>query len=199
MAESHSPVSRPLVSHDRRKRIIDAFITLVAERGLEDVKLADIAAASGVQQTNIRHFIGNRDDLIVAVIHDLMRRYEEGFAEMSKGEPDIAMMLRLFFGLREEYSAEDRAYQLLEREAARNPATRGLIKHGWALTLGALEEALRRSYPRASTADIRDTAYIVACMAETNTALQELGYPRARARSAEKAARILVERLADEQ
>lgn len=188
---------RPSVTEQRRKQIVEAFLSLVAERGLEGVGLADVAASAGVQQTNIRHFVGNREDLIVAAIDELSRGFASELQQMSQGDLDIATLLRWFFGPREEYSTQDLAYSLLEPEAIRNPKSIDAVKRIWALTLTILEDGLRRSYPDAATTRIRDTAYVLACMAETNGTLQRLGYPRSRGKAAQKAAWLLAEQLRD--
>lgn len=190
-----NPPGRPSVFEQRRMQIIDAFLQLVAQRGLEGVGLADVAAVSGVQQTNIRHFVGNRDDLVIASIEELTRRYKRDLEELSSDEPDMTMLMRWYFGSRDEYSTEDAAYFLLASEATRNPKTVHTIEDIWALTLGSLEVGLRRSYPHASTARIRDTAYVLACLAETNGTLQRLGYPRSRAQAAQKAAWLIIDQL----
>ena len=186
---------------ERRRQIVSAFIDLVAERGLERVTLEEVAEAAGVQRAQLRHFIGNREDLVVAAVDELARRYEVSAAEMGVGEePTIDQLIGLLFSdeLSRDQPVETAAFDALRAEASRHPASRGAIVKGYDMLLGQLASALRREYPGAPTARIRDVAYVVLCLVEHNTLLQQLDYPRARQLAARKAARRLVDELAAE-
>ena len=49
---------------DRRKAILDASIELFSKQGFRAVELRDIAARAGVTVSLIRHYFGNKDDLV---------------------------------------------------------------------------------------------------------------------------------------
>ena len=67
-------VGRPSLQDQREREIVWAFIELVADKGLEHVSLDDVAARAGVQRAALRHFVGNREDLISAAIAKITRR-----------------------------------------------------------------------------------------------------------------------------
>ncbi len=54
-----------------RRAVLDAAGSLFAERGVDRVSLRDIAAAANVHPTLIARYIGNRDELVLAVFDDL--------------------------------------------------------------------------------------------------------------------------------
>lgn len=186
---------------ERRRQVVSAFIDLVAERGLERVTLDDVANASGIQRTALHHFVGNREELIVAAVDELVRRYEVSAAELGVGEaPTVDRLITLLFSdeMTRDQPVESAAFVALLAEAVRRPAARDAVIKGYDTVLGQFTSALRREYPRAPIARIRDTAYLVVCLVEKNTALQLLGYPRARQLAARSAARWLVGDLAAE-
>lgn len=194
-------IGRPSMRLERRRQIVSTFIDLVAERGLERVTLADVAEAAGVQRPQLRHFIGNREDLILAAVDELSLRYEASAAEMGLGEePTIDQLIDLLFSdeLSRDQPTETAAFGALLAEAVLRPAGRGAVIKGYDMLLGQLASALRREYPGAPIARIRDVAYVVLCLVEPNTTLQQLGYPRVRQLAAANAARRQVARLAAE-
>jgi len=54
-----------------RRAVLDASATLFAQRGVDSVSLRDIAAAADVHLTLIGRYVGNRDELVLAVFQDL--------------------------------------------------------------------------------------------------------------------------------
>lgn len=194
-------VGRPSMRLERRRQIVSAFIDLVAERGLERVTLADVAEAAGVQRAQLRHFIGNREDLVLAAVDELTRRYEVSAARMGVGEePTIDQLISLLFSdeLSRDQPVETAAFDALLAEAVLHPDGRGAVVGGYDMLLGQLASALRREYPGAPIARIRDLAYVVLCLVEQNTTLQQLGYPRVRQLAARNAARRQVAKFAAE-
>lgn len=181
--------------HERRRQIVSAFIELVAEWGLERVTLDDVANASGVQRAALHHFVGSREELIIAAVDELVRRYETSAAELGVGAaPTVDQLITLLFSdeITRDRPMDSAAFGALLAEAVRRPAARAAVIKGYDTVLGQVASALRREYPRAPIARIRDTAYLVMCLVEKNTALQQLGYPRARQLAARSAARWLV-------
>ena len=191
MAESANPrVGRPSVAAERRSRIVAAFIELVGQRGLERVNLDDVASAAGVQLAAVRHFAGNRDDLITAAVAELCRRYESTVRTAASETPSATALIGVLFSdawIRDQ-SVEDTAFDVLLGQALRNPETRGLIRGAYDLLLEEIALALRRFHPDTPISRVRDAAYVIACLVEQNTTFQHLGYPRVRHVAAKAAA-----------
>lgn len=179
----------------RRGQIVDAFLSLVVKQGLEQVNLADVAAASGVQQAAIRHFVGNRDDLIVAAIDELNRRYLAGCYAVAAESPDIETLVRMFFDPSVSHDPDAIAFFHLVPESFHREATLAAVKEAYEIFLRVIADGLRRSYPDAGEARIRDTAYAIGCLMEMSGTLQRMGFPRARATGAATAALVLAREL----
>lgn len=59
----------------QRRRILDAAWKLFDERGIDRVPMAEITAASGVQPSTMYQYFSNKDDIVWAILGELM---EEG-------------------------------------------------------------------------------------------------------------------------
>jgi AcrR family transcriptional regulator len=57
-----------------RRRLLDAVIAYVAEHGIADQSLREIAAAVGTSHRMLIHHFGGRDGLRVAVVHEVEAR-----------------------------------------------------------------------------------------------------------------------------
>jgi AcrR family transcriptional regulator len=179
---------------ERRAEIVDAFIRLVAERGLEGVTLDEVASEAGVQRAAARHFVGNRPELIAAAIEELTRRYRSTVDEAIGTAPSIERLIDALFGRVWVHDLSDvsHAFDVLMQEAARHEPTRVLVKQAYEVLLGEVDLALERSRPSMSAAERRDAAYAIACLAEHNVLMQQLGFPTARSIAAKRCAWALV-------
>ena len=186
-------VGRPSLQDQRQREIVWAFIELIADKGLEHVSLDDIAAAAGVQRAALRHFVGNRQDLISAAIAKITRR---ALADID-AQFTVAEVIAMLFDPRRMKSADigERAWNELFPEAMRSPETRAALKESYDNLITLISNALRKGYPKASRSQIADTAYAIACMAEHNYTFQRVGYPQARVKGLKETAFALAERL----
>lgn len=60
-----------------RERILRAAHELVAERGIEEVRMEDVAARAGVAKGTVFHRFGNRAGLAVALVDESERRLQD--------------------------------------------------------------------------------------------------------------------------
>lgn len=187
-------VGRPSKATERRAEIVDAFIRLVAVHGLEGVTLDDVASEAGVKRAAARHFVGNRPELIAAAVEELTRRYRTTVAEAVGEAPSIERLIDALFGRVWVHDLSDvsHAFDALMQEAARHAPTRVLVKQAYEVLLDEIAKALERSRPSMSAAERRDAAYAIACLAEHNALMQQLGFPAARSAAAKQCARALV-------
>ena len=57
----------------QRRRILDAAWKLLDERGIDRVTMAEITASSGVQPSTMYQYFSNKDDIVWAILGELMR------------------------------------------------------------------------------------------------------------------------------
>ncbi len=57
---------RPRLSDAEQAALLDATVTVIAQRGVQDTRLTDIARAAGCSTGTLQHYFGSREDLIAA-------------------------------------------------------------------------------------------------------------------------------------
>ncbi|TMQ91633.1 TetR/AcrR family transcriptional regulator [Actinomadura soli] len=186
---------RPDMATARRQQIVSAFLALIGERTLASVSLDDVAAASGVQRSVIRHYMGNRAQLVHEAAATLIESYTDLIKVAVGEQPSAPQIIGHLFS--REWGSEndlDRAFDELFHEAARDPVLRDQLHNAYALLADALAQAIRRDRPETPATSAEQIAYQIVCLAEHNTTMQRLGFPAEQA----AAARALAHRLATE-
>ncbi|MEM6915929.1 MAG: helix-turn-helix domain-containing protein [Verrucomicrobiota bacterium] len=74
-------MGRPSKAKERREEILDAFEVLIRQHGLEGASMDKLAEAVGCRRGLIRHYLGNREDLVRALVERLI---ESGREEIPK-------------------------------------------------------------------------------------------------------------------
>lgn len=59
------PMARPSIADERREQIIEATLRTIAEHGISSTTLDRIADSAGMSRGHVRHFVGNRDRLLL--------------------------------------------------------------------------------------------------------------------------------------
>jgi AcrR family transcriptional regulator len=138
-----------------RDRIIDAFMTLLAEKAFETIELAEIAKRSGVTLSALRNEFGSKFSILAAYVKAIDRKVlEDGDADMA-GEPPRERLFDVLMRRLEELSPDRAAIRSLMRSARRYPnlalALNGLAvkSQQWMLTAANLNAAGPQGVARA--------------------------------------------------
>ncbi len=78
---------RPSVKTERTEEILDAFERCVARFGVEGSTLEKIAEEAGLRRSLLRHYIGNRDDLLDALVARFLDRSSQDSDELFAALP----------------------------------------------------------------------------------------------------------------
>lgn len=157
-----------------------------------------------MQRSVIRHYVGNRSELIVAALDELVDGYRGSVVETIGESPSTEVLLDYLFGSHwyRDQSTADRALDVLFREASRSEAMRDRLKMAYESFVTVVAEALLRDAREHSThltvEQALATAYAIVCLAEHNVDLQSLGFDAHQADSAHRAARMLATHAATE-
>jgi AcrR family transcriptional regulator len=184
---------------ERREQILDAVSRCVGEYGLEATTLERVAEASGFSRGHIRHYVGNREDMLQQFQERLGARYELRIQEITDtagpGQRGKALV-RFLFGKEWGPAEDNSAINALMWAAARNESVRSYLRATYLGLERALARGLRADYPHAPAAECASTAYTLLCLAFAHSTLQELSYPTARQRSITAVTTRLLDRLA---
>ena len=72
----------------QRQRILDAAGRLFDERGIEPVTMAELTAASGVQPSTMYQYFSGKDDIVWAIVGELMKEKSGIATEALKDAPN---------------------------------------------------------------------------------------------------------------
>ncbi len=189
-------MGRPRLTEQRGDQILDAFIALVGANGLHATTLDDVATAVDLRRGTVRHFVGNREQLIVAAIDRLVVRYEQAFhAAVADGCTDGAIdrMLARLFVADGEMGLEDRAFVAL-MTAGDDPAIRHSIARAYERYLEVIDRVLVAG-TSAGVEQRQDVALAILSLAETTNLLLELGFDHDVRHRALRTARALIQPL----
>ncbi len=79
-------MGRPSLAAQRSAEILDAFERCVAQFGLGGSSLERIAEEAGMKRSILRHYVGNRDDLILALGERVIGKYRKQMASLAELE-----------------------------------------------------------------------------------------------------------------
>lgn len=68
---------RPSLKETRSEEILDAFMRCVARYGLDGSTLERISAEAGVGRPLLRHYLGNRDQMVAQLLDHVARKFEQ--------------------------------------------------------------------------------------------------------------------------
>ena len=79
---------RPSLKSERKDQILDAYETCVARYGVEGASLEKIAETAGIARPLIRHNVGNREDLLNALVERFLARSDSKMSSMIAALPE---------------------------------------------------------------------------------------------------------------
>ncbi|WP_090150114.1 TetR family transcriptional regulator [Leucobacter sp. USHLN154] len=109
-------MARPSVADARREQIIEATLTTMAHHGISGTTLDRIADAAGMSRGHVRHFVGNRDRLLL----DAARAFYVAPAVIPPEVDSLEPALDYLFGEEFASSSSDNAIVLAFVELARS-------------------------------------------------------------------------------
>lgn len=93
-------MARPSMAAQRKEEILDALESCILKYGIQATSLENIADTAGVKRTILRHYIGNRDEIICALSKRWRGKYTEQWQQVTDWLPNknrtIALIEALF-------------------------------------------------------------------------------------------------------
>lgn len=143
---------RPSVADERRTQIIEATLRTIAAQGIAKTSLDRIADAAGMSRGHVRHFVGNRDQLLVDTARYLYSDGGDGeLGVMPRNTPDLEASLEYFFGGPfTEASDEDAIVLGLAELAKTDENIAAVLAEAYGNTRRQLVHQVAAAYPRAT-------------------------------------------------
>lgn len=177
-------MGRKSLKSERTEQILDAFERCIVKYGLQDSTLQKIADEAGVTRSILRHYIGNRIDLIRALVKRLQQRYIQGlFSKLSRSTnltlPDdiIDFLFEESFDMPE---ADETVIRAMIEATARDADLRNEILDMYQTYEDDLTDVLVQAFPDAPISKCRSVSHIAIVASHGNYSLSWLGFDRGR-------------------
>jgi AcrR family transcriptional regulator len=112
---------------DRRQALVDAALAVIGESGLAGFTQPRVAARAGMRQSHLTYYFPTRDDLLVAVADEAVRRrvavLAEAQAEAAGPREQVAALARVLAS-----PEQTRVLLALTQAADQNEAVRGSFR-----------------------------------------------------------------------
>lgn len=154
---------RPSLAPQRISEILDAFEQCILTVGLQACALEQIAATAGMKRSILRHYIGNKDDIIVALGERWMKYYEQQWQAINQSKPLDGQSEYLLSCLFDHKGADHTQYvtigEALFSEAKRLDAIAEQQKTITEQFIHHITALLKTEYSDANTAELNEVAH----------------------------------------
>jgi len=195
-------MGRRSLATERRTQVLEATARCLARHGLAGATLERISQESGMSRSHIRYYVGNRDDLLLAVIEWLHERYDLVMAAQVAAAPDdekLRTALDYLFGMAFVAPGDDNAViRELLSAGLDNVAVREAMLAGYRHIQATVEVGLAAEFPGCAPARRRSVAYGLFSLALGNAMMADLDLPVAAGGLARVSAEALLAQLAME-
>jgi len=196
-------MGRPSVAGERRRHILAATIRCIAAYGIGGTTLDRIAEEAGMARGHVRHFAGNRDEILVeaarAFYFEDQEELDQESASSSMFPPTVHTVTDAVDYLFGELAApgSDNVVALAFVEAARSlPSVHSIVVEAYSGARTALGVFLADAYPDAAASARSRVAYGVFALALGNVFMVDVGVPGDPDRDPRGDAELLIATLA---
>lgn len=186
---------------ERRAQIIAEAAKTIGRYGLEGATQERIAEDCGLSRSHIRHYVGNRDDLIDAVWDYVMTPYvqsAENFRNGTGPATSLADMVDYLFGPEMEANDDDAVINALSIAAMKDESLRDRLYATQVRIEEAMVQTLRNAAPGATLERATDVAYTLLSVAIGSSSLSALPFPASRRLAARRYAHSLIDTFVQE-
>ena len=190
---------RPSLKAVRSREILDAFALCVGRFGLEGATLDRVAETAGVKRPILRHYLGNREEMVDALIDHLGSDFDlqtDALFEALPPRGRVEALLDLLFAA-DSVTDPDRiaALQAMVAASDRYPKARRVLRAAIARLLELVEYELYAAFPDSEAKRVSAAAFGIVSVAFNLDALAPLRVPADWRIAARAAALTLVQTL----
>jgi len=146
--------TRAINMEKRRQRILLEARRVIAAEGFQGLNTRSLAQAAGVSQPTLYNLIGGKDDIILILVSETMKKVESRFAAFAKSEPleffeAVATESTALFNEDEDfYRAAFIANEFFPDQEKIWGRSAGLVRWADALAIKAIEKAQKNGQLR---------------------------------------------------
>lgn len=191
---------RPSNRDERYVQVMEALVRCVARFGLEGATLSAVAKEAGLSRPLIRHHLGNRDEVIIALQAYVLQTFAEQTAEMLEALPAersaFWLVDMMFFDLQSTPPDTVLVMAALNARAAEDAVLQQACRETIVGFEAAVSEALKRQTPAADPTEVAKAALGISALYFNAASLASLNMSQAWVGNAYGLANDLVASLA---
>lgn len=173
---------RKSLANERREQLLNAFERCIVKYGLEATSLEQVADEAGMTRSIIRHYIGNRDDLVGALVERRLREsaqlLEAKYTGLSPTD-SVQLTLDTMFAAAPSIDERDRVIlEIIFTTKGHYPRAKAMLRQAFEDLVRSFATDLRHAYPQATYKRCMQVSYAIICMSEMNEAFMWLGMPQ---------------------
>ncbi len=185
---------RPKIDVERRGQILRALEACALKNGLAKTTLNDVAKEAGLPRPLVRYFMGNRSDMVSALLNGMVERAENQLATFTNGSSQPTLRETIEFLLNKLF--QDELSNALIGElwflAEQDESVRAKLKAVYGRACEEIASIFKKSGVGASDSERKDAAYALVAMSYGHASFEFLGLRPARRRGvADQAEKIL--------
>ena len=169
------PGMDPLSSRrSRQAALTNAVLNIVAERGLDQVSVREVASTAGVSIGTVQHYFPTKDDMLLEAFNDVVQRIRQRISSICAGphvRNNLSAVLHQLLPLDDERAAESRIVLAFAARAATSPALAAVQQAILTEITGALTDAFALAAAGHATTDRCTLAAHIALAATDGLAL----------------------------
>lgn len=152
---------RPSLKEVRTAEILDAFAECVIRYGLDGATLEKISQTAGVKRTLLRHYLGNRDEMIDRLADHVVDGFNRATDALVSALPDsgrLDALMDFLFHEHERSPSDASLFQALAGASDRYPKIRKGILDFLKKFEEAIADEIARAFPNAQRDQVRVVA-----------------------------------------
>ena len=191
-------MGRKSIKEQRVCEILDAFERCLEKKGMAGTTLENIADEAGMARRMIRHYLGNREEVITAAVVRIVDRFSKTiFAQLDHGDPKKRAKTGLNYLFSKEFNQlpDSRLVAALLPVSLYDEQVRHAVKVIYDSYLFGILKEVEREYPNASKSRRDETAYSILCLAFGGGWMTNIGFKPSYLQKNKKIALQLIEEL----
>jgi len=192
-------LGRPSLQEQRTAEILTAYELCVARHGLDGATQERVATQAGVKRTLLRHYLGNKDEMVEALIKHVVARFnsetDQMIAALPKKDRPKALLDILFGPLGVTDTSSVLTISALGAASDRFPKARTGLLAAIDRMMEAIAKVLGEAYPTAEDAQCRAAAHGICHLYFSIDSLMMMSPPKAWQTLARDAADIQLQAL----
>ncbi len=191
-------MGRKNLTEERTAEILDAFARCMVKYGL-DTSLDQVAEEAGMTRSIIRHYIGNREEVVNALIEritgDYLAELRADAEQIPQGQMIVATLDYLFDDDAGYDDTDKLIFDVMMTAKDRYLGAKQTLIVMFEELISMFTDDLTYAYPQADEARCRDVAYSVLALAMSNESLMGVGMDKRYRAAARASAEALIRTL----